>query len=351
MRRVRAQAAMEFLMTYGWAVLIMLVVIAVLFYLGVFGQSTQVPKSCTFPAGFTCAEFFMDETGMLQLDLGQATGKQITVTGIGCSAASTPTITSLSTPVTIRNGAHAWVTNASGIPCAGAAAPAFRGKIVVSYTMAGSPLARNATGQLSYPISVGGADAPTPMPVIVLNQSNLPYTVTSPGTYLLDTNVDAFPGPGTAPVITVVVQGSNSTIDCQGHSIYGRMDYQTLIKVYFASGVTIKNCVLYSYGGAHTTGIEFEQGSDSVIRDNVISDPTNIVSVYLWRDSYRNQLINNQATVIQVGYWARHNVLTGNTACAGSSNLTCDSTLTNTTGSGNQCSSSSCAGAPCNSAC
>ena len=41
----KAQAAMEFLMTYGWAILIILVALGALFYLGVF--SPNVSPSCT----------------------------------------------------------------------------------------------------------------------------------------------------------------------------------------------------------------------------------------------------------------------------------------------------------------
>ena len=66
-RTRRGQAAMEFLMTYGWAILIMLVVIAVLFYLGVF-TGGSVPKRCILPAGFTCADYAFVINGQLQPD-------------------------------------------------------------------------------------------------------------------------------------------------------------------------------------------------------------------------------------------------------------------------------------------
>ncbi|MAG47370.1 hypothetical protein CL617_02090 [archaeon] len=49
----KAQAAMEFLMTYGWAILIILVVLGALFYLGVF--SPNISTSCTpFPPISSC---------------------------------------------------------------------------------------------------------------------------------------------------------------------------------------------------------------------------------------------------------------------------------------------------------
>ncbi|MCD4666718.1 hypothetical protein K8R47_02825 [archaeon] len=48
----RGQTAMEFLLTYGWAVLIVLMVLAALFYLGVFDPKT--PDVCNIDSPFTC---------------------------------------------------------------------------------------------------------------------------------------------------------------------------------------------------------------------------------------------------------------------------------------------------------
>lgn len=139
-------------MTYGWAVIIMLVVVAVLFYLGVFSSSSSTPKSCAFPSGFSCNEFEVDSDGRLLLDVGQATGRTITVTGIGCSADGMPAITSY-VSVVIRSGSHAWVNNyTNGTACSGASSP-FKGKVILQYTVAGSPLVRNVVGDVSAPIN------------------------------------------------------------------------------------------------------------------------------------------------------------------------------------------------------
>ena len=50
----KAQAAMEFLMTYGWAILIVLIVLAALFYLGIF--SPRSPNACIAIAPITCPD-------------------------------------------------------------------------------------------------------------------------------------------------------------------------------------------------------------------------------------------------------------------------------------------------------
>ena len=46
---------MEYLMTYGWAILVIVIVLAALLYLGVFNLSNKVPDVCTFQVGLQCS--------------------------------------------------------------------------------------------------------------------------------------------------------------------------------------------------------------------------------------------------------------------------------------------------------
>lgn len=48
----KSQSAMEYLMTYGWAILVVLIALGALFYLGVFTPS--VPSTCQFNTPFVC---------------------------------------------------------------------------------------------------------------------------------------------------------------------------------------------------------------------------------------------------------------------------------------------------------
>ena len=54
MMRVKAQAATEFLMTYGWTVLIIMIVVGLLFALGVFDIKT--PNTCYTPEPYKCLD-------------------------------------------------------------------------------------------------------------------------------------------------------------------------------------------------------------------------------------------------------------------------------------------------------
>ncbi len=72
-QRKKAQSAMEYLMTYGWAILIIAVVLVALFSLGVFKPS--VSNSCVGQPGFICQNAaYSHTTGNIIVTIGQATG-------------------------------------------------------------------------------------------------------------------------------------------------------------------------------------------------------------------------------------------------------------------------------------
>ena len=60
----KSQAAMEFLMTYGWAILVVLVAIGALAYFGVLSPDRFLPAKCQLPAGIACTDFRADTTGI-----------------------------------------------------------------------------------------------------------------------------------------------------------------------------------------------------------------------------------------------------------------------------------------------
>lgn len=72
----KAQAAMEFLMTYGWAILVVLVVIGALGYFGVLSPTALLPEKCMFGVELACKDHRLDSvsgkiTMRLQNNLGE----------------------------------------------------------------------------------------------------------------------------------------------------------------------------------------------------------------------------------------------------------------------------------------
>ena len=73
----KGQAALEFLMTYGWAILVVLIVIGALAYFGVFNPSNLLPERCALQQGLGCQDWKVDSVGnavVFTLQNGMGTG-------------------------------------------------------------------------------------------------------------------------------------------------------------------------------------------------------------------------------------------------------------------------------------
>ncbi|MBI4441378.1 hypothetical protein HY639_04365 [Candidatus Woesearchaeota archaeon] len=71
----KAQAAMEFLMTYGWAILVVLVIIGALGYFGVLSPTALLPEKCIMGVEMACKDYRLEGdkvTLRLQNNLGEA---------------------------------------------------------------------------------------------------------------------------------------------------------------------------------------------------------------------------------------------------------------------------------------
>ena len=76
------QAAMEFLMTYGWAILVVLIVIGALAYFGVLNPQSFLPKRCNLGPGLTCVDSKLAAAGSLDIIISNGLGNAIKITGI-----------------------------------------------------------------------------------------------------------------------------------------------------------------------------------------------------------------------------------------------------------------------------
>jgi hypothetical protein len=61
----RGQAAMEFLMTYGWVLLVVLVAVSALAYFGVLNPGDKLPESCVFFPGIGCNDFKVTSSSVI----------------------------------------------------------------------------------------------------------------------------------------------------------------------------------------------------------------------------------------------------------------------------------------------
>ncbi|MCX8146992.1 MAG: hypothetical protein N3D84_00825 [Candidatus Woesearchaeota archaeon] len=135
----RAQAAMEFLMTYGWAILVVLVVIGALAYFGVLSPQKLLPDKCTATTGFTCTDKTAD-TSAIKIKLLNGIGETVTVTD---ASFTSPGKSSCIASVTKPDGASGinapWVAgtemtfSAGGNTCTFASGEKARGTFDITY--------------------------------------------------------------------------------------------------------------------------------------------------------------------------------------------------------------------------
>lgn len=81
----KAQAALEYLTTYGWALLALLAIIASLSYFGFNDIQNEIPSSCVFGSDFACNSYVGVDNGSFGFALKNMQRTTINVTGVKCS--------------------------------------------------------------------------------------------------------------------------------------------------------------------------------------------------------------------------------------------------------------------------
>ena len=149
----RAQAAVEFIMTYGWAILVVLVAIGALSYFGVLSPGGLFPKKCTLPIGITCIDFNIESTKIV-IVLQNNIGETITLDRIDVAKRSDANSCSNTESITLKNDQKAFITI---FDCNnGNVGKRFDGNITITYTKE-SGLSHRATGSIIAKILEGSA--------------------------------------------------------------------------------------------------------------------------------------------------------------------------------------------------
>lgn len=143
----KGQTAMEYLMTYGWAILIVIVVAGVLAYYGVFSPGKIVGPTKSGFAKVEVLQWDLGTTGTLKLYVENRVGDVINITDVKVGGAS---ITGSNLPINnVPAGGRNWVTGQT--TDIGNTGDSFRIDAVITYTYVGQSL--SSTGSLSGTIS------------------------------------------------------------------------------------------------------------------------------------------------------------------------------------------------------
>ena len=137
----KGQAAMEFLMTYGWAILVVLAAIGALAYFGVLSPDRFLPEKCTLPSGVACLDFRYSGTA-IEMSIQNGAGfdmsnVSVTVNGTGCNAVNT------NGSVTLTNGQ----TDTYRVTCTPSSGK-FKGDVTFAYTNQQTGMIHSKQGEI-----------------------------------------------------------------------------------------------------------------------------------------------------------------------------------------------------------
>ena len=139
-RQLKGQSAMEYLMTYGWAILIVIIVVAVLFSLGLFNPSTFTQTTATGFSGFNAPTggWQLTSGGTLTVQLTNGVGSTINITEAGANVGSSHVINAYSGPAGNAVSPGQTVTLTFTGLTGPASAAAYSAKVNITYTNVGS---------------------------------------------------------------------------------------------------------------------------------------------------------------------------------------------------------------------
>ncbi len=86
MKNRKGQSAFEFLTTYGWAMMVILLMIGALSYYGILSPTKFLPSRCTFPADFICEDYILNgEIDKASVDMRHNFGETIVLQNATCT--------------------------------------------------------------------------------------------------------------------------------------------------------------------------------------------------------------------------------------------------------------------------
>lgn len=154
-----AQAALEFILVYGWAILIILIVVSVIAYFGFFNINTFLPNVCDFPAGFECIDWSISGSdNIIELAMRNKLGASVSIADVefmdqenGCTGINNIYVDNIPVPQTVANNALFRLK----INCTGGlvSGKRFRANPMINYTYLATGTIHGSSGSLRILIS------------------------------------------------------------------------------------------------------------------------------------------------------------------------------------------------------
>ncbi|MCX6775300.1 MAG: hypothetical protein NT130_00405 [Candidatus Micrarchaeota archaeon] len=152
MMQRRGQSAVEYLSVYAIAFMIVLVVIAAVYYM--WTSHSPVTPSCDISTDIICTDFYINQTGNLTVMVRQTTGHSINIIGINCTAQENAAQITRPVNVQISDGEQGLAVNgqpcylASGSAASGTTGNFYKGKLFVKYTETDTLMNHSVIGRI-----------------------------------------------------------------------------------------------------------------------------------------------------------------------------------------------------------
>ncbi len=207
---MRVQSAFEFLTTYGWAILLLAVVLGILYGTGLFNPGTFTNTQCFIGAGITCQSAYVSENGMLSLQLLQGTNGPISITAVGCtqngSITDMQTINQVYLPAGKVYTFEVQCYSSSGNkPVSGAVGTVFSGTIIINYTDEQTGIPKTITGKITSKLGSSIATSAS------TTAATTTAVTTTPTVTLTFSNGNSI-NPGTSDTVTGTTSISTDTV-------------------------------------------------------------------------------------------------------------------------------------------
>jgi len=326
------QTSFDFLMTYGWALLLIVIVIGALFALGVFNVGSFTGPTATGFAQIGMIDWNVNNSGSLSLKLQNLAGMDIRVTGVS-GLYGNSNFSYIISNVSIPNGEASDVFNVGTI---GSVSPGLYYTLPLRITYTDfSGFNYTETGTISGTVG-GGAVSPSG-PVGLACGSN----ITSDTTLTADMN---------CADTALFISADHVTLDCNGSTITGAGLGNGIDNSGGYDYTTVENCNITGFG----SGIDFENGASYGTIINNTASSNGYAGIYMdyCSDSTvsSNNVSSNGDSGIYIADGSTHNTVANNAADSNSnngiwidsspSNIVADNTLSSNVGDGIDLSSS-----------
>jgi len=146
----KGQAALDFLMTYGWAIALVVIIAAVLFALGIFNVSNFTGNKAAGFSGVSVQGWELSTAGTMTMKVSNQVGSQISLTGIAVTIGqNTSTVSGLPVNLNVGQSTATLTTAADAFGANQVPGTGYTASVVINYTDQTSGFPYTTSGTLT----------------------------------------------------------------------------------------------------------------------------------------------------------------------------------------------------------